>query len=92
MAHIWSVKPARGVTDITGDNGVPVHFEEALIVFNSSKKMNLMPEGFSFNQETIRRYNDFATTYSMYKNNRDAAAKALKKRYGGSYWFYLYCS
>jgi len=75
-----------------GYTRIPVHFEEALIVFNSSKKMNLMPEGFSFNQETIRRYNDFASTYSMYKNDPDAAAKALKKRYGGSYWFYLWCS
>jgi hypothetical protein len=68
---------------------IPLHFEEALIICNNSG-MNVMPEGFSLNPETIRKYNHYTSTYSTYRSNPDIAKEVLKKRYGGTYWFYLH--
>ncbi|MDO9340355.1 MAG: DUF6057 family protein [Bacteroidales bacterium] len=72
-----------------GYTRMPVHFEEALIFYNSYENKNIMPEGFSFRPETIRRFQDYAKTYTTYRNNPAVAAKELKKRYGKTYWFYL---
>ncbi len=72
-----------------GYTRMPVHYEEALIFYNNSRNVNFVPEGFSFSPETISKYNDYSSIYSMYSNNPPVAAKELQKRYGGTYWFYL---
>jgi hypothetical protein len=68
---------------------IPAHFEEALLFYNSYENKNIMPQGFSFRAETVRSFQDYATTYNTYANNRAAAAKELKKKYGKTYWYYL---
>lgn len=72
-----------------GYTRIPVHFEEALIFYNSYENKNIMPEGFSFRPETIRRFQDYAKTYTTFRKNPAVAAKELIKRYGKTYWFYL---
>lgn len=72
-----------------GYSRIPVHFEEALIFYNSYENKNIMPEGFSFRPGTIQRFQDYARTYSEYRSNLTVAANQLKKRYGKTYWFYL---
>ena len=68
---------------------MPVHFEEALIFYNSYENKNIMPEGYSFRPETIRRFQDYAKTYSIYRSNLNVATDQLKKRYGKTFWYYL---
>ncbi|NLM67990.1 MAG: hypothetical protein GX180_12595 [Enterococcus sp.] len=72
-----------------GYKQLPVHFEEALLFYNSHENKNIMPEGFSIRPETFRRFQDYTTTFYTYRNNRTAAAKELNKRYGKTYWYYL---
>jgi hypothetical protein len=68
---------------------MPVHFEEALIFYNSYENKSIMPEGYSLRPETIRRFQDYAKTYSIYRSNLNVAADQLKKRYGKTFWYYL---
>ena len=68
---------------------MPLHFEEALIFYNSYENKNIVPEGFSFRPETIGKFRDYAKTYTTYRTNRNVAAKELKKKYGKTYWYYL---
>ncbi len=68
---------------------IPLHFEEALIFYNSYENKNILPEGFSYRPETMRSFRDYATTYSTYRSNMIAASSQLKKKYANSFWYYL---
>lgn len=72
-----------------GYTKIPVHFEEALLFYNSYRNINFVPEGFSFSPQTISKFNDYSSIYLKNINNPPAAAKELQKKYGGTYWFYL---
>ena len=72
-----------------GYTQIPVHFEEALLFYNSYENKNIMPAGFSFRTETVRRFKDYATIYTKYRNNNALASMELKKKYGKTYWYYL---
>lgn len=70
-------------------NRMPLYVEEALIFYNFYEKKKVIPEGYTFRQETINRFNDYALAYSKLRANRKTAAIELKKKYGNSYWYYL---
>lgn len=72
-----------------GYTRIPVHFEEALLFYNFYENKRIIAEGFAIRPETIRRFQDYATTYTTYRSNPVTAANELKKRYGKTYWFYL---
>jgi hypothetical protein len=72
-----------------GYETLPLHIEEALIFFNFYEKKEVIPEGYSFRQETIDKFNDYARLYTRFRNNRDVAALELGKKYGKTYWYYL---
>jgi hypothetical protein len=68
---------------------MPLHVEEALIFYNFYENKNQVPEGYSFRQETINRFNDYARAYTAYRSDRKVAAFELGKRYGKTFWYYL---
>ncbi|MBN2863593.1 MAG: hypothetical protein JXN62_10550 [Bacteroidales bacterium] len=72
-----------------GYNSLPLHIEEALIFYNFYEGQNVIPEGFSFRPETIKRFDAYATEYIKLRGDRAAAAYELKKKYGDTYWYYL---
>jgi hypothetical protein len=72
-----------------GYTKMPAHIEEALIFYNSFENKNIMPSGFAFSPETIRRFKDYIDKYNSYRDNTELAAKELKKPYGETYWYYL---
>jgi len=72
-----------------GYKSMPLHIEEALIFYNFYENKNLVPEGYSLRQITINRFNDYATAYTAYRNDRKTAASELGKKYGKTYWYYL---
>jgi hypothetical protein len=72
-----------------GYNRMPLHIEEALIFYNFYENQKIVPEGYSFRQETINRFNDYAKIYTRLRGNREAAANELRKKYGKTYWYYL---
>jgi len=68
---------------------MPLHIEEALIFYNFYENKKIIPEGYSFRPESVNRFNDYAKTYTTFRNNRKVAAYELKKKYGNTYWYYL---
>jgi hypothetical protein len=72
-----------------GFSRMPLHIEEALIFYNFFEKQKVIPEGFSFNPETINRFDDYARLYTRFRNDRKVAAYELGKKYGKTYWYYL---
>jgi hypothetical protein len=72
-----------------GYTRIPIHFEEALLFYNSYENKEIIPEGFSFQPETIRRFQDYATILWTYRNYPDKAETLLEQKYGKTYWFYL---
>jgi hypothetical protein len=72
-----------------GYRRMPFHIEEALIFYNFFENQEIIPEGYSFRQETIDRFNDYARLYTRLRNNRKVAAYELGKKYGKTYWYYL---
>jgi hypothetical protein len=72
-----------------GYKKMPLHIEEALIFYNFYENRNMVPEGYSFRQENINRFNDYARAYTAYRSDRKVAAYELKKKYGNTYWYYL---
>jgi hypothetical protein len=68
---------------------MPLHIEEALIFYNFFEKQKVIPEGFTFNQATINRFDDYARLYTRFRNDRKVAAYELGKKYGKTYWYYL---
>jgi hypothetical protein len=73
-----------------GYKEIPVHFEEALIVYMYYAKKNIIPEGYMIRESTIKRFNDYSNAYSLYSANIEQAAKSLYQSYGNTYWFYLH--
>lgn len=73
-----------------GYNEIPIHYEEALLFYNSYNRKNLIPEGFEFRAETINRLLNYATDFNASKSNMKEAAKKLKSKYGNTYWYYLH--
>ena len=72
-----------------GYKGIPLHIEEALIFYDFYENQKIVPEGYSFREETIDRFNDYARTYSKFRSDRKVAAYELRKKYGKTYWYYL---
>jgi hypothetical protein len=72
-----------------GYNRMPLHVEEALIFYNFYENQRIVPEGYSFREGTINRFNDYARLYTRFRSNRKIAANELGKKYGKTYWYYL---
>ncbi len=68
---------------------VPVHIEEALLLYSLIDNRNPLPAGFSIRAETIKRFRDYSSVYATYRNNHAQAAKALKSEFGNTYWYYV---
>ena len=82
---------AKVVPDLKrhGFSRMPLHIEEALIFYNFFEKQKVIPEGYTFSQETINRFDDYARLYTRFRNDRKVAAYELGKKYGKTYWYYL---
>jgi hypothetical protein len=73
-----------------GYKEIPVYYEEALLVYMSNAKKNIVPEGYLIRKSTIQRFSEYSNAYTSYSGNADTAAQNLKKRFGNTYWFYLH--
>jgi hypothetical protein len=73
-----------------GYKEIPRTYEEALMVYLTSKKSTMANlEGYTISKTTIERYRDYARIILRYKNNLRAAQFELDKIYGDTYWYYL---
>lgn len=73
-----------------GYRDIPVNYEEALLFCMTYFKRDLVPEGYSVRQETIRRKNEYIAAISRCGGNKDLAARELYKQFGKTSWYYLH--
>jgi len=72
-----------------GFKEIPVHYEEALMVYMKSNNTYLIPEGYTIRESTRERFNDYISTYASYSGNPQSLPQFLSKRFGKTFWFYL---
>lgn len=72
-----------------GYDRIPVHFEEAIIIFTGVTKKDIVPEGYAISQATQQRFHTYAEILNMYRDNMDMAVKALNRDFGNTFWFYM---
>jgi hypothetical protein len=72
-----------------GYTAIPVHIEEALLVYMVNTNQNVVPQGFSIRESTMQRFRYYLSTNATYvARSRAEAAKALSKEYHNTYWYY----
>lgn len=77
-----------------GFKDLPVHYEEALLVYMNQTQKNIVPDGYKIRNSTIKHFDNYFTDYSnalsSYSGNLNMMAQSLYKAYGTTYWFYLH--
>jgi hypothetical protein len=74
-----------------GFNSLPVHIEEAVIALSVSNKGKLPDIGnFQISKNTEIRWNQFLNVLKQYGNDVKSAEPALKRRFGDTYWYYVF--
>jgi hypothetical protein len=73
-----------------GYKEIPLHYEEALLVYMGSIKKNVLPVGYGIHKTTVQRFQDYAKSYSSYSGSPENAATSFNKSYGNTYWFYFH--
>lgn len=72
-----------------GFNKIPVHLEEAAIVY---KRLNLGPlsnlESIHFDQQTELRFKQYLQTLSSYNNDLKIAEPMLRQKFGTTFWYW----
>ncbi len=72
-----------------GYSRIPVHYEEAMLVYMSHTEKDIVPEGYALSRETIGRLSGYLDIINTYGGNRKKASQMLYPEYGGTYWYYL---
>jgi len=72
-----------------GFKEIPVHYEEALLVYMNRSNSNIVPEGFFIRESTKQRFNEYFKTSASYTGNPQSLPQFLSKRFGKTYWYYL---
>ncbi len=68
---------------------LPVHYEEALLLYMSGSNKDVVPGGYTISQLTQRRFSNFMNASATY-NPKIQAQQSFTKLFGNTYWFYFY--
>lgn len=75
---------------VLGYEKIPVHIEEAVLVYyNMTGKL---PElhGFEISNETKERFAQYVDHMRQGRTNMKAAQKILHEKFGNTFWYYLH--
>jgi hypothetical protein len=73
-----------------GYREIPVHYEEALLIYMGYVKKNVMPQGYGIRKSTVQRFKEYAKVYSSRSGSPETAAQSFDKSFGNTYWFYFH--
>jgi hypothetical protein len=73
-----------------GYKEIPVHYEEALLIYMGYYKKNAVPLGYGIRKSTYQHFKDYAKAYSSRSGSPETAAPFFHRSYGNTYWFYLH--
>lgn len=97
MAFILLKKNYKGIADNLhkfesfGFTTLPVHIEEAVLALAASDKGNLPDLGnLQISKDTELRWNQFLSALKLYNNDIRSAEPTLKRRFGDTFWYYVF--
>ncbi len=74
-----------------GFKRLPVHIEEAALALAVSNNGNMPDMGrLQISRNTEQRWNQYLDVLQQYRNDVKAAEPALRKRFGDTYWYYVF--
>jgi len=73
-----------------GYKEIPLHFEEALLIYMGYTKKNAVPQGYGIRRTTVQRFQNYAKAYASKPGDPRTAAESLSGSFGNTYWFYLH--
>lgn len=69
---------------------LPAHWEEALLVYMAETgRTDPVFAGFRISRQSFQRFQDYQRILAEYGGSRASAHSELRRKYGGTYWYYL---
>jgi hypothetical protein len=97
MAYLMLTEDYNGIAsglaklERLGFKKIPVHLEEAAMVYKLSKSGSLPDMGsLKIDPRTEARFNQFLQTFQSYGNNLKTAQPFLKQKFGNTFWYYAF--
>jgi hypothetical protein len=97
MAYLMLIEDYNGIgsglskLESLGFNKIPVHLEEAALVYRLSKSRSLPDMGnLKIDPQTEERFNQFLQTFQSYGNNLQTAQPFLKQKFGNTFWYWAF--
>jgi hypothetical protein len=97
MAYLMLTEDYNGIAsglaklESLGFKKIPVHLEEAAMVYKLSKSGSLPDMGsLKIDPQTEARFNQFLQTFQSYGNNLKTAQPFLKQKFGNTFWYYAF--
>lgn len=72
-----------------GYKSIPVHYEEAILVYMRYSKVNIIPEGYAISKATQINFSEYVNMVSSFGDKRKLAANNMYRKYGKTFWYYL---
>jgi hypothetical protein len=73
-----------------GYKEIPLHYEEALLIYMGYVKKNVIPQGYGIRKSTVQHFKEYAKVYSSRSGSPETAAQSFDKSFGNTYWFYFH--
>jgi hypothetical protein len=72
-----------------GYTRIPRLYEEATLLYAGMNKEYTLPQGLVISPETRDRFHRYASVFAVNRGNIAAAASALRREFGNTYWYYM---
>ncbi|MBN1416680.1 MAG: hypothetical protein JW973_16375 [Bacteroidales bacterium] len=72
-----------------GYEDIPVHYEEAILLYAGLTGNNPLPKGYTIRNTTREKYRNYARIFAANRHNMPKATDVLFKQYGNTFWFYM---
>lgn len=72
-----------------GYKKIPIHYEEALVLYAGLSHKDVVPPGYSISRDTRERFHNYASIFARNRYSMDQAARALSGDFGNTFWYYM---
>lgn len=90
--QVDKVVEGLGQLDAFGYTGVPRHYEEAVLLFQRLKGVEVVLHGRQLRPETIRRFQQFSQAMNRRAYESAEGRRALARDFGDTFWYHYYAS
>ena len=78
-----------GRLDDLGYTSIPKYCKQALVIYSVQNPDKPLPAKWRPSEKAFKQSEDFLKAYTLYKDNEEVAKRALKPKFGNSYYYYF---